>query len=346
MNKTWVSFLKTGIVHLFFWFFWLVVPLLFSIADGRPMRPLTHGFWMRTLVTMAFFYLNYLWLVPHLLFGRKMAWFILINVFCLLLVVAGEWLRHAFAFATPPPDEFFRAEPKPPHFIVLSGMLFSYGFAISVAVALRSTSRWAKMDAQKRALENEHLKSELSNLKMQLNPHFFFNTLNNIYALIQVDQEQAQAAVHRLGRLMRYHLYETNAERVPISGELEFLDSYVALMRMRSTALLDVDFYRRVEDPNRMIAPLLLVPLVENAFKYGVSSDKACSIRIRVVEKQGVLHAQFKNSILEESASDQSAAGIGLVNLRKRLALIYAGRYRFDVDTNAGLYCVELSIRL
>lgn len=347
MEKAWIQRVKVSIVHLLFWSFWLMVPILFSVADGRPTRPLSPGFWLRMLFAMVFFYLNYLWLVERLLFRRRLLVFILLNLVLLSAVVAIEWWRHESGFAMQPQDHPYD-RPKPPPFIMLSGMLFSYVFAISMAIALRATTRWFKLDAQRKALENEHLKSVLSNLKMQLNPHFFFNTLNNIYSLIQLDQEQAQAAVHRLARLMRYHLYETNAEMVPLGGEMEFLDSYVSLMRMRSTALLDVDFYQNIEDSNRLIAPLLLVPLVENAFKFGVSSDHACSIRIKVVEKKGVFNAHIKNSVFvdHDRSFGNGGEGIGLSNLRKRLELIYSGRYEIVDKQDSGYFNIDLSIRL
>src|SRR5690606_20625409 len=148
-----------------------------------------------------------------------------------------------------------------------------------------------------------------------------------IYALIQLNQDRAQDAVHRLAKLMRYHLYETNAESVSLSGELEFLESYIALMKMRSTSMLEVNFKYHLENEGVLIAPLLFVPLVENAFKYGISNDHKSFITINIQEKNHELSALFENTVFANPDAIAGHSGIGLENLKKRLSLIYPGSH-------------------
>src|SRR5690606_26509244 len=217
-------------------------------------------------------------------------------------------------------------------FLMLMGIFFSYIFVISIAVAIRTTTRWIKLDDQRKTLENENLKSELNNLKMQLNPHFFFNTLNNIYSLIQIAPERAQEAVHRLARLMRYHLYETNSEKVSLKGEIEFVDNYISLMKMRSTSLLDVKFNYSIEDNEARIAPLLFVPLIENAFKFGISNDVSSEILIEISELRNEVVMTVQNTIFDNPEAIPGHSGIGLENLRKRLSLIYPDSHEFKAE--------------
>jgi sensor histidine kinase YesM len=181
---------------------------------------------------------------------------------------------------------------------------------------------------------------------MQLNPHFLFNTLNNIYSLIQLSPDKAQDAVHRLAKLMRYHLYETNSDTVPLKGELVFLESYVALMKLRTGANMKVDFSFSVEDDGDMIAPLLFIPLVENAFKYGASSDSDSVILIHIKEHNHILEVKIENSVFVNPEAMGTHGGIGLENLQRRLRLIYPDRYLFEAGMEGNIFVVNLSIRL
>ena len=288
--------------------------------------------------SVVLFYTNYLWLVEQYLFRKRFFWFFIINVAAIVLsVFIAGLIRNTF---------FSLEGHRPPAHVVISGMVFSFVFVISISLAIRATERWLKLDAERRALENENLRSELNNLKMQLNPHFFFNTLNNIYSLIQLSPERAMEAVHGLARLMRYHLYETNAEKVPVSGEVDFMKSYVSLMQLRTNANVQVDQAYDFEHGDDQVAPLLFVPLLENAFKHGISSDHPSLIRIRLEEKQHVLSLVVENSLLSSSVSVDTNKGIGLDNLQKRLQLIYPNRHRFESGREGEVFRVKLVIQL
>ncbi len=355
MNRNYLPSVKDSVIHLVFWMFWLLVPILFSMADGREHPPLEADYFFRTLLTMALFYYNYLWFIEKTLFEHRIGRFVLVNLGLLIALTALSILSHELLSPdimdrVPPPDSFgdddFRGRKRPPFFFMLAGTFFSYLFAISISITIKATTRWYIMDAQRKTLENDHLKSELNNLKLQLNPHFFFNTLNNIYALIQLNQERAQDAVHRLAKLMRYHLYETNGERVSLRGELEFLESYIALMKMRSTSMLEVNFQYHLENEESLIAPLLFVPLVENAFKYGISNDYKSFITINIQEKNHELSALFENTVFVNSDAIVGHSGIGLENLKKRLSLIYPGNHVIKTTQNDHQFVVYLNILL
>lgn len=328
---------RSVLVHVLVWTFWLLMPVMFSLADVRQ-RPLTFHNWIPMVFSVVLFYTNYLWLVERFLFRKRFLWFFIINFAAIVTsVFLAELIRNTF---------FVWEGHKPPRQFIISGMVFSFVFVISISLAIRTTARWFKLDTERRALENENLRSELNNLKMQLNPHFFFNTLNNIYSLIQLSPDRAMEAVHGLARLMRYHLYETNAEKVPVAGEVDFMKSYVSLMQLRTNANVQVDQAFQFEHGDDEVAPLLFVPLLENAFKHGVSSDQPSLIRIHLEEKQHVLSLVVENSLLSSSGSGDDNKGIGLDNLQKRLQLIYPNRHRFESGREGDVFRVKLVIQL
>lgn len=325
------------LVHFLVWTFWLLMPFLFSLADIKQ-RPFFFHNWIPMFFSVVLFYANYIWFVDRFLFKKRFLQFFLLNLAIIALsVFLAETIKHAFL-----PFE----RPRPPKHFVISGMVFSFVFIISISVAIKTTARWLKLDAERRALENENLKSELNNLKMQLNPHFFFNTLNNIYSLIQLSPNRAMEAVHGLARLMRYHLYETNAEKVPVTGEIEFINSYISLMQLRTNENVKVESAFNYEHGDDLVAPLLFVPILENAFKHGVTSDQQSFIKINLDERNHVLSLLVENSIVTASNTLVENKGIGLDNLQKRLQLIYPNRYSFESGREGDVFRVKLVIQI
>jgi LytS/YehU family sensor histidine kinase len=216
---------------------------------------------------------------------------------------------------------------------------------IALAVAIRLSDRWKMLEEHRRELHHEQKARELENLKSQLNPHFLFNTLNTIYALIDVNTDDARSAIHRLSALLRYMLYENPAE-VPLARELEFIDNYIALMRLRlGDGLLDV----RIDDgghSDALVAPLLLVSLIENAVKYGNTGRPSDKIEIDIRVARGRLRCHTFNHFLPQESSDRGAGGIGITNLRRRLHLLYGFRASLSTVVTADTYTTDLSIPL
>jgi LytS/YehU family sensor histidine kinase len=218
-------------------------------------------------------------------------------------------------------------------------------FTIVIALAIRITERWTKAEAGIRDAEKEKLNSELMHLKYQLQPHFFFNSLNNIYSLISISPSSAQEAVHSLGKLMRYLIYDTEAPRVELRNEVEFMKRYIELMKLRISdkTKVEVDFQKI--PASRQIAPLLFVSLIENAFKHGVSSTEPSEIHfsLHVTEKDVIFSASNFN--FPKSNKDESGSGIGLNNLRKRLDLLYPDKYSFSTKVSNNIFYSELRIK-
>ena len=189
-------------------------------------------------------------------------------------------------------------------------------------------------------LEKNMVEAELNNLKSQLNPHFLFNTLNNIYSLIAFSPDRAQKAVHDLSRLLRYVLYESSQPAVSLGKEENFIRNYVELMRIRLPEHVEVKTDISIERPEAAIAPLLFISLIENAFKHGVSNSKPSFIHIKIQQEENKVICSIKNSYFpKEEGRDKSGSGIGLQNLQRRLDLLYPGTHIFSTEQVGDTYC-------
>ena len=300
---------------------------------------------------MVVFYVNYCWLVKRYLFSRQRGKFLLIN---LLLILVTMFSVHLLMDLFPVPVEMEHQSrpPRPPKtwnmtvgFFMVNGGIYLLVAALSVAIKM--TDGWYRVEALQRELEKERAEAELQNLKSQLNPHFLFNTLNNIYSLIAFSPERAQDAVHDLSRLLRYVLYESSQTHVPLGKDLDFLKNYIELMRIRLPEHVRLDTRIDCANPDKMIAPLLFISLVENAFKHGVSNNQPSFVSIAITQVDDRLECLITNSFFpKDGTSDKSGSGIGLTNLRKRLSLLYPGSFTFEYGQEGDHYRAYLSIDL
>ncbi len=220
---------------------------------------------------------------------------------------------------------------------------------LGVGTSITAIQKWQKDKQKREELEKDKVTSELSFLKAQINPHFFFNTLNNIYALTQVDANEAGKAIHQLSRMMRYLLYGTQQGHTMLSQEIAFVKDYISLMQLRLTGAVKITIDTPMQLLDMPMAPMMLLPFVENAFKHGVSATRQSHIDILVLQRSSVLDLTVKNSIIKDNnVSLDTNSGIGLVNTRRRLDLLYPGKYTLDInELNTGNeYTVHLILDL
>ena len=219
---------------------------------------------------------------------------------------------------------------------------------IFIVLLAYSQRRWRKEYDLRQKAEQEAIRLNLQQLKNQLNPHFLFNTLNNIYSLIAISPERAQSAVLELSKLLRYVLYENTQPYVPMEKELEFNHNYIELMRLRLARHVQVD----VNIPTGLcrgykIAPLLFITLIENAFKHGTSASTRSFVKINMSEpSQGVIECDIENSSFPKNETDKSGSGIGLKNLSRQLELLYPGKYNLHAESDSHIYRSMLTIDL
>jgi Putative regulator of cell autolysis len=323
------------LIHVLCWGFVACMPLLFGHSDDQWPRTLHH--FLRslggTLTCALLFYINYLWLIPRLLFKERRRAFYLSNV---LLVVAGMgliygwWLLNNHVMPAIDPS----AGPRPPRLPMFFYNIIMLALVVGLAIAVRMSQRWQHLEEARREAERSRTEAELTNLRNQLNPHFLLNTLNNIYALIAFDTDKAQHAVEELSRLLRHVLYDNQQSFVPLYKEVEFMNNYVELMRIRVTDHVHIDTHIDIApDDATPIAPLIFISLVENAFKHGIAPNGSGRIAIEMSQHDGDITCCITNSNHPKRGNDKSGSGIGLEQVGKRLELMYPGRYTWERGT-------------
>lgn len=226
----------------------------------------------------------------------------------------------------------------PENFAVAAGFLI---FSIPVILLLE----WVRKTRTITLLEKEKTNTELDLLKQQVNPHFFFNTLNNLYSLSLKQAPETPDTVLQLSELMRYVIYRAKEERVELQEEVKYLKDYLDLQRIRLYQDADIEFTVSMENPTLKIPPLLFIILVENAFKHGIEpSVGECFLELKLTEIDGEINFFCRNSLEPKAAANVRSGGIGLQNLHRRLELLYPGEYDIQVDTQPDEYCVRLNI--
>jgi hypothetical protein len=337
---------------------WLV--LGFVLFGYQPLTlnvELPYQFWIKqTLVftmLVGAFYLNSVVLVPaYLLKNRTGMYFI-----CAIILIAGIYFLDALFDRTLDMHRLMDAafhKHGPPkrgeknHFYDFA-LLFIMALVLGISTSITAIQKWQGDARLREALEQDKISSELSFLKAQINPHFFFNTLNNIYALTHVNADTSRKAIHQLSRMMRYVLYDTQHGTALLSQEVAFIKDYISLMQLRLTDKVTVTFNTPATVNDTTVAPMIFLPFVENAFKHGISATEPSSILISVEQHAGYLDLRVENSIYKDNNPNlEENKGIGLTNTLRRLDLLYPGKYTLDIQENpaANTYKVHLTLNL
>ena len=317
--------------------------VIFTNSFTDPEHPTPLGVYIHAVVYIIVFYYNYFFLIDRLLFRKRMLLYIVsVLIFVILLVSGAEFLSSL----TRPESPGHMHGPVPGNFVMAIRNFAISLLSVGLSLALKFSMRWTKIERMNEKIMSEQKDMELANLKKQLNPHFLFNTLNNIYALIQIDSKRAQDAVHQLSKMLRYALYEDSQE-VELAKDLDFVRNFIELMKLRLSAnhQLSVDIPRQVSSDLR-IAPLLFISLIENAFKYGMASSKPSVIMISITVTGETVRCHTENSFFPEKVADKSSSGIGLSNLKRRLDLVYSNHYNLEYGISGNMFISDLSINL
>lgn len=353
-------------LHLVAWSILLGLPLYF-IRRWDVGKDFIWFFYTGNIINGIIFYLNYLVLVPKFFFSTKKRHYYLSILVLLVTVYLFSYGSSELIFkyvpgkeqtmeqrdvpsdserpGPPKPDSFFG---KPPiRQMHLVNYIFTSSFLIFFSLGLRVIERHSQIEKLQKDLEKEKLNSELAFLKNQISPHFFFNTLNNIYSLIGINPDDSQKAVLKLSKLMRYLLYESEHGDSKLSGEIDFMNNYIDLMklRMNEKIALDISFPSEYEDRN--IPPLLFVPFIENAFKHGISYRETSFIDISLSMEKEIISFRCSNSLFKiREDADNTHSGIGLENVKKRLGLLFPGKHDLKIIKTDSQFEVLLQINL
>ena len=192
------------------------------------------------------------------------------------------------------------------------------------------------------------MNAELNFLKLQINPHFLFNTLNSIYSQAHLKSEQTEYSILKFSQIMRYVLYDSTTEKIPLTRDLEYVRNYIDLQKLRISKNVTIQYEVIGVTNDLLIAPLLLITFIENAFKHGISYTMPSAINIQVKATGTELLLVVSNTIIRKTtlAGEEESGGVGLANAKRRLDVLYPGRYRLDINDSNNVYVVNLSIAL
>lgn len=354
--------------QMVYWAIWLIIiflPLLFwDYGDIHERKRIIWG-WMRVFPFLIIFLIHNTLLLPYVL-NRKLWTSYLLLALILILVINFLFVYqpafHSFLYKTFIGSEFAERGTKghggglwrgPGRYYKKSHapefLLFSYNVFISILLlafnaTLNFTTRWMQKEQASKELEKESMQSQLNALQQQVSPHFFMNTLNNIHALIDYNKDSAKESVLRLSELMRYLLYDSSRETTSLQKEIDFLNSYIDLMRLRINDSVNIATKFPKHNEAILLPPFLFLPFVENAFKYGILARAESKISIRIEVTEGILHFNCLNLKTGEKAKNGEHSGLGISNTRKRLDLLYDKSYTLNIFDRENDFEVDLVI--
>ncbi len=362
-QKRYKGWFRAG-VHLVFWLFIFCYEAVQTSFSVKELGLLFIGVTLREVITiMVIHYAFAYYVVPKLLLKGRWFYFLICAAAACVFAVAS------FYYAL----YYLRLHGLTPVYMKpFSDFYLQYGFWATVADPIRmyntilfypslfftllikttksffaASTQKINLEKEKLKLEKENMRLELNLLKSQINPHFFFNTLNNIYSLVEDKDELAASIILRLSDLMRYSLYESAHDTIPLSHEINFIQNYVELERIRHREYVSITLRTGEILPNLAIPPLILVTFVENAFKHGVKTTiEASRVHIDVRVEGNEMTFFIQNSKPQKLSRDAIHGGIGLVNVHRRLDLMYPGRYQLLVKNEPHTYTVDLKIKL
>ena len=329
------------------WLVFLMVPAISAFAANNSWEDAWRAiqFSSRIMwIPAAIFFVNSFVLIPFGYYRNRRWLFWLGNA-----VIFGLLAWHYFGIETPAfmehlPNERAKRYAVTSYYSTSVLSIFMDILLAGIALLIHHMYRTRAIKRQLMEEQHKRTEAELEWLKNQLNPHFLFNTLNNISSLIQLDADKAQDSIAQLSDLLRYAMYETRHETVPLQGEVEFMRNYVELMKLRCNERTIVNCQLLIGNSQLEIAPLLFISLIENAFKHGVSSSRDSRIDIRLGQNEGKLVFTCENTNFPKDDADRSGSGIGIENTRRRLDLIYKDRYVWEQSLEDNIYKVRVTI--
>ena len=329
---------KILFIHIIVWAIIFTLPYVFNTWDEkgetssvdpyRSINTVTNFLWM------GLFYLNAYVLIPRLFYKRKYLQYalVLFASFCIIMLLHGALFKP---FVT---GRSFNFVPSSVHNII------PFLFTIFVSVTYKTFIDRMHLEKEANERRQENLKTELSFLRSQISPHFLFNIMNNIAAMVRLKSDELEPTVHKLSSLMQYMLYETDEEKVILQSEIEYLQSYIDLQQQRFSEKLTLHVSLEVKENWHSIEPMLLIPFVENAFKHGTGLVQNPAIEIELKAENDQLYFVVKNRFIQTETVKDKTSGIGLANVKRRLELLYGNRHQLVINKTEGLFIVSLQL--
>lgn len=335
------------VLNCIFWF--VILSFLLVIIFLDKSKHTTKDYILSYLVfgamNVSLFYINYIFLIPEFIEKRRKFW--LYIAFFVVVLLITTLLKVAVAVLNPEELLHYNVDGKTMEIsvnIYAINCLFMSGFILVSSCIIKFATDWFSSQRIQMSLENEKKDMELQFLKSQLNPHFLFNSLNNIYSLAYQKSDKTADAILKLSEIMRYMIYESNDSWVSLTKEVEYVESFVELQKLRFKDGAAVEINLNGEIDGQKIIPLILISFVENAFKHGVANDPTDPIKINIIANQKILHFSVTNK--KSKFNKDALGGVGLNNVERRLELLYPNRYKLNVVNSATHYTTELMLDL
>lgn len=362
------------LLHLVAWAILLALPLYF-IKRWHVGKDFIWMYYINTVINGLIFYSNYLLLVPGFFFSPKRYRYYISAVVMIACFYFVSDISNKMVFkyspdnirneqadrmrrdggrteppgsgGTPPAKSSSRAMHPPFREMHLYNYTFTSIFIVFFSLGLKILERQGEIEKSQKEMEKEKLNSELAFLKNQISPHFFFNTLNNIYSLAGINPEDSQKAILKLSKLMRYLIYESEKSDTTLTSEIEFMNNYIDLMKLRMSDKVSLEVSFPGHNTDITFPPLLFIPFIENAFKHGISYREPSFIRINISIKDKTLVFECANSIANgRDDVEKTHTGVGLENVGKRLNLLFPGTHDLKITRTEKVFEVLLDIKL
>ncbi len=330
---------KPWLHHVLFWCFVFVMMLLAG-EDNTSMMEVT-----RKLINIAFYilvvYINLDYLIPKFLSQKNFMTYCLLLLAMVAVFTPIKVLLLYITYDEVDPKEFLIMNQQ---YIFLLLFLIAGGSTV-----LKIISDWQRHQRDRKDLETQRMQSEIKFLKSQINPHFLFNTLNSLYALTLKKSDKAPEIVIKLSEMMRYMLYECNERRVPLYKEVNYVQNYLDLEKLRQSGEAEILFEVEGSISDQYIAPLIFIPFLENSFKHGINhqlGDGYVHVKMKVMDDKLLMRIVNSKPAAPPMPVDKTSGGIGLVNVERRLNLLYLNQYKLDILDEPKEHIVELSLDL
>ncbi len=347
--QTFVNRNRVILLHLSFWSVYLSF-FVYQISrwDTSWDRIVTMAA-LNLAFTSVIAYYNYFFTLPRFLQSKNLARYAVEFLVPFALLVAARVQLERFLLEGHVNREEFKHLYRYLHSARFVIQMSAVTLFIVIFVGMiRFALEWFEFESRKKAVENEKLTAELNFLKAQINPHFLFNTLNNLYYLAYTQSPNTTEVISKLSQMMRYMIYDSNHPKVPLGKEIEYMENYISLERLRLNDQVPITLTVTGSPDGVQITPLIFITFLENAFKHGVSNSHPGSwVEISIHIRDGACFYRVGNSkVARADKTTGEKSGIGLQNVRRRLDLSYPGRYRLEVEENEQQYCVQLDLTL
>lgn len=336
---------RVAILHISFWCVYLSVFVYQITTYRRREYDLSQAIVQASFhvaFNMLIAYINYFFLLPRFLERKKVLRYLLeFSVPFILLMIPRIHLQRLLIDGYTYQERYFYSTTY-----IVQVTTTSLFIVVFVAM-LRFAKDWFEFEAKKKEVENEKLAAELNFLKAQINPHFLFNTLNNLYYLAYTQSANTTEVIAKLSAMMRYMIYDSNYKQVPLSKEIEYMQNYISLERLRLNNEIPIKFDITGNTDHVTISPLIFITFLENAFKHGVSNNSPGAwVNISIDLKGKECTYRVENSKIKTAKDENEKSGIGLKNVHRRLELSYPGKHQLKVEDKEDSYIVELNVTL